>query len=281
MYLEAVTVCVDYSDFLAHTLPLNRQHFDHWIIVTSKGDFETQRLCKHYNVECLTTDKFYEEGSTFNKAKGINQALEYFSKRDWMIHIDADIVLPPNFRTMVEKMELEKDKIYGVDRLMCPNYDEWTKYIRKPKPIYQDWIFVHLNVFPIASRVADYNGEGYSPIGFFQMWHPRTSNVNIYPENHDGADRTDMAFAKKWKRQKRQLMAEIVTIHLDSENATIESMGKNWQGRKTVPFGYEPIKKKKKKIFWNKVLYFTAIMCLGIIIGYLISLFFPYLLKLF
>ena len=35
MYLEAVTVCVDYSDILALTIPYNKSVIDNWVIVTS------------------------------------------------------------------------------------------------------------------------------------------------------------------------------------------------------------------------------------------------------
>lgn len=238
MYIEAVTICVNYSDFLAYTLPLNKQHFDHWVIVTSREDRETQKLCKYHNVECLVTDKFTENGSPFNKAKGINEGLSYLTGKGWMIHIDADIVLPSTFRQMIERVPLDQECIYGADRLMCPNFEEWTRHMQKPRPMYDNWIYIHMDVFPIAARVADYNGDGYAPIGYFQMWYSGTNRRCLYPEEHGAADRTDMAFAKKWKREYRRLLPEIVTIHLDSENATVESVGKNWQGRKTIPFGY-------------------------------------------
>lgn len=275
MYIEAVTVCVNYSDFLAHTLPLNKHHFDHWVVITSREDRETQRLCKHHNVECLVTDRFTENGDKFNKAKGINEGLLYHSKREWMVHIDADIVLPPMFRQIVERMSLNKDVIYGADRLMCPDFKQWMEYVKKPRPIYDEWIFIHLNVFPIASRVADYNGDGYAPIGYFQMWHPLSSKQLLYPEEHGAADRTDMAFAKKWSRENRALLAEIVVIHLDSENATVKEMGKNWQGRKTAVFGYEgtpPVKEGsnfKKKLLL--AILWSLFLLLGAAIAYIVS----------
>lgn len=270
MYIEAITVCVNYSDFLAHTLPLNRQHFDYWVVVTSREDVDTQRLCRHHGIECLITDRFYDGGDPFNKAKGINEGLLYHGKRDWMVHIDADIVLPPNFRQMVEKMNLDKEAIYGADRLMCPDFDSWLKYVQKPRPMYENWIFIHLDVFPIATRVADYNGVGYAPIGYFQMWHPQKSKQLLYPEEHGAADRTDMAFGKLWKREKRFLMPEVVVIHIDSENATVKSMGKNWQGRKTIPFGYvgtppqEALKKTKK---WKRYAVNTLLILTSFALG--------------
>jgi len=271
MYIEAVTVCVNYSDFLAHTLPLNRVHFDHYVVITSRDDKETQKLCRHHNVECLITDRFTEGGQPFNKAKGINEGLLYHSKRDWMVHLDADIVLPAQFREIVQKIDLDKNGIYGCDRLMCPDFKQWMAHVKNPRPVYDQWIYIHMNAFPIASRVADYNGKGYAPIGFFQMWHPNTSKKLVYPEEHGAADRTDMMFSKQWDRRNRHLLPELVAIHLDSENATVESMGKNWQGRQTIPFGYEGTPPPKEKKNWGRhILWGILILAASAGVGYAI-----------
>jgi hypothetical protein len=276
MYIEAVTVCVHYSDFLAHSLPLNKVHFDHYVVITSRDDVETQRLCMHHNVECLITDRFTEGGQFFNKAKGINEGLLYQSKRDWMVHIDADIVLPAQFRSIVEKMDLDKNGIYGCDRLMCPDFQSWINHVKKPKSIYDKWIYIHLDAFPVASRVADYNGNGYAPIGFFQMWHPQTSQKLIYPEEHGAADRTDMMFSKQWPRKYRHLLPELVVVHLDSENATVKQMGKNWLGRKTIPFGYEQVPVKKRRYF-SKLLWILAILAISAGFAFAIDLYYKLL----
>lgn len=132
MYLQAVTVCVNYSDFLAQTLPHNKQHFNHMIVVTTPEDKETQRVCEFYNVECVKTDEFTQNGDPFNKAKGINVALNSLSRHDWVLHIDADIYLPPLTRGILERISLEKDKVYGIDRMMCPNFEEWTEFLSNP-----------------------------------------------------------------------------------------------------------------------------------------------------
>jgi len=88
-------------------------------------------------------------------------------------------------------------------------------------------------------RIAEYMGEGYEPIGFFQMWNPPASGVYTYPEQHGAADRTDVLHAKKFARGKRQLLPELIAIHLDSEDLDLQQMGKNWNGRKTLPFTIE------------------------------------------
>lgn len=254
MYIECVVVCVNYSDFLAHTLPHNKQHFDHMIVVTTPEDKATQDVCTHYNVECLTTREMTSNGDPFNKAKGINVALQYLSKRDWVVHLDADMYLPPLTRGILERINLDKNNIYGIDRMMCPTFEAWIDYIKKPTPTHTGWVYIHPTIFPMGVRIGEFMSDGYEPIGFFQMWHPNTSGVKLYPENHGAADRTDVQHAKKWARKNRALIPEIIGIHLDSEDLNLKEMGKNWNGRKTKEFGYSPIApKKESRVPWAAV----------------------------
>jgi hypothetical protein len=205
--------------------------------VTTHEDKETQNLCQHYNVECIITDEFTKNGDPFNKAKGINVALNRLSKQDWVLHLDADMYLPPLTRGILERISLDKNNIYGIDRMMCPNFQEWMNFISKPTPIHTGWVYIHGTAFPFGVRIGEYMSEGYEPIGFFQLWHPNTSGIKLYPDEHGAADRTDVLFAKKWARRNRAIIPEIIGIHLDSENSTVDDMGKNWNGRKSKPFG--------------------------------------------
>lgn len=235
MKLEAVIVCVNYSDFLAHTLPSTRNQFDRLVVVTDFSDEDTKRLCEFYNVECVQTDVFYEDGDTFNKGKGINAGLGKLDLDGWVVHLDADIYLPPQTRSILENLPLEGEKIYGADRLMCPCYEEWQRFVNKPSPIQDAWIFVHIDKFPVGVRLAEYKTPtgGYEPIGYFQLWNPQGSKVLRYPDKHGFADRTDVLHCKNWPRSKRELLPEIVVIHLESE----PGMGLNWKGRTTPKFG--------------------------------------------
>lgn len=234
MKLEAVVVCVNYSDFLAHTLPSTRNQFDKLVVVTDTKDIETKKLCEFYNVQCVQTDVFYESNDTFNKGKGINEGLKNLDLDGWVVHLVSDIYLPPQTRSILENLPLDETKIYRADRLMCPSYDDWQEFVNSPSPIQDSWIFVHLTKFPVGVRVCEYKTfhAGYEPIGYFQMWHPKTSGVLSYPDKHGYADRTDVLHCKKWPREKRELLPEIVLIHLESE----AGIGLNWKGRTTEKF---------------------------------------------
>jgi hypothetical protein len=250
MKIEAVTVCVNYADFLAHTLPHARSQFEKLVVVTDTKDQETKKLCEFYNVECVQTDVFYEDGDTFNKGKGINKGLERLKLDGWVLHMDSDIYLPPQTREILGNVSLQEDKIYGADRLMCPNYEEWSAFVRKPSPIQDSWVFIHTDRFPLGVRVAEYKttAGGYEPIGYFQLWNPQGSGVYQYPTQHGFADRTDVLHCKKWPRNKRELLPEIVVIHLESE----KGFGLNWKGRETKEFSPAKVvvdRKPKEKVF--------------------------------
>ena len=238
MYLEGIIICVNYSDFLAHTLPHNRNHFDNLIVVTDTKDKKTKELCEFYNVKCIQTDIFYENGDSFNKGAAINYGLSHLENKEWVIHLDADIYLPPLTRNILENLPLESHKIYGADRLMCPSYEKWIEFLNNPQKIQEGWVYIHLDSFPIGVRLAEYNNKngGYEPIGYFQLWNPKDSGVFNYPTQHDYCDRTDVLQCKKFARQNRELLPEIVVIHLESEGLSVDSMGKNWKGRKTKLF---------------------------------------------
>jgi hypothetical protein len=73
MFIEAVTVCVGYADFLAETLRANRPHLDRLIIVTSPDDHDTLDLCHDHNLEVIVTRDFYRGGDVFNKGRAIER----------------------------------------------------------------------------------------------------------------------------------------------------------------------------------------------------------------
>lgn len=234
--IEAVITCVSYGDYLAWTLPANKQHFNRMVVVTRPDDQLTQQLCAYYHVECYPTYDWHRNDDAFNKAKGINYGLSKLAKDGWVVHMDADIYLPPRSRSILQRISLAPQCLYGVDRMECWSFADWIKFLSAP-PLQHEWeIFVHNRPFPLAVRIAKLDRDGYVPIGYFQLWNPSGSGVYHYPEHHTTAARSDMLFAMQWTRDRRHLIPEIIATHLESERA---AMGANWNGRATRAFGPE------------------------------------------
>jgi hypothetical protein len=134
IFLEGVTVSVNCADFLAHTLPLNKIHFDRLIVVTAPEDKQTRKVCQAWGVECVLTDVFRARWGEFRKGAGINEGLKTLAKTDWLLHMDCDIVLPAHFRSTLELLNLDKSMIYGFDRAEFKSYEAWQAFFGDPEP---------------------------------------------------------------------------------------------------------------------------------------------------
>lgn len=233
--IECVVVCHDYSDFLRVTLPNNKHMFDRLVVVTSPEDKDTQKLCEFYHVECVATEKLRTREGKFCKGAGINEGLKRLDKDGWVLHLDGDILLPPQTRRLLERACLDRHMLYGIDRFNVRGWAAWQNFVKAPKLQHECDSYVHLNNsgFPIGTRVMQNHMGGYVPIGFFQLWSPNGSGVFCYPEGHADAGREDLLFANKWARCERSFIPEIIGYHLETEDA---GYGTNWGGRKTKQF---------------------------------------------
>jgi hypothetical protein len=236
LFLEAVTVCVNYADFLEETIPHNLPQLDLWTVVTTPEDERTQGVCARYGLRCLKTECFYRdvERPSINKSRGINYGLAHQSHSGWMLHLDSDIVLPPQFRKMVENAELDPACLYGMDRVNCTGSAAWDAFRHDPELQYEWSCLVKPpRGWRLGARIAHGDYGGYCPIGFFQLWNPRGSGVNRYPMTVEGnMEHTDVLFAIQWPRARRHLLPEGFCVHLESSG----EFGANWHGRKTPPF---------------------------------------------
>lgn len=242
MRLEAVITCVNYSDFLEHTLQENLQHFDHVVVVTTPDDKATMSLCNRLSVDCIDTTVFYERGATFAKGRGIRLGFANLPQEpdSWLLHLDADIVLPHRFRNMLDQhARLDPSFIYGADRVNVFGHENWMKNkarLLSPQFSYRCLLNPPITGVSLGARLV-HNELGYCPIGFFQLFH--SGSKRLYPINHGSAEHSDVLFAAQWPRAKRALLPEVFVIHLDSEKANETKMGMNWKGRKSRPFGPE------------------------------------------
>lgn len=239
MKIEAVTVCINYSDFLAHTILFNKPQFDRLLVVTDTKDQRTRDLCEFHHVECFSTDVFYHDDKALDKGAGISEGLKRLSGDDWIVHVDADIALPPRTRAILSGLTLDPSHLYGCDRMMCPSFDDWAAFVGRPEVQHSCDIYVQANAFALGTRIARMHagGSGYLPIGYFQMWNAGKTKVLDYP-SHGQADRSDMAFAQRWPRDKRSLLPELVAVHLEESDSDSDGeMGVNWRGRRSPGFG--------------------------------------------
>lgn len=242
IHIEAVTVCVGYSDFLAVTAPYNKTHLDNWVIVTDSKDNDTKELCRKYSLKCVVTDEFYMDGAKFNKARGIIKGLDQLSYRGWVMQLDADIVFPNCISQALSQSHLDPQKIYGCDRVMCKNWNDWVKLKNSGWLHMQQDYHCRVNFpegFPIGVRWASPT-YSWVPIGFCQIWN---AEADLYKGVHhkqypvtsgNDAARTDVSFALQWDRRQRELLPDVVVAHLESEPA---KLGANWNGRTTKLFG--------------------------------------------
>jgi hypothetical protein len=237
--LEAVVICVDYADYLTETLPFLLPHVDDVAVVTTPEDGRTHRVCKRHGVRFLPTRCFYRDGERFNKARGINYGLSNLKLDGWVLHVDADIVLPSRTRYMLANTDLDPRKLYGCDRVHCVGRAAWDDLKTDPEVQYEWGCLVKPpRRWTIGARIAHLEYGGYCPIGFFQLWNPSGSGVTRYPRVGQGtAEHSDVLHAIQWDRQDRCLIPELIGIHLETKDkGDGRPMGQNWSGRTTPEF---------------------------------------------
>jgi glycosyltransferase involved in cell wall biosynthesis len=206
-YFEAFSTCVNYSDFLELSF-INKKHFDRWVIVTAPGVI-TKNLCEKLGIECIESHRFFNYGDKFNKGKALNDAINYLSKKDWLISIDVDIMLPEDFRQQITKLNLDNQILYGVKR-------------REIDIVTKKWKDCTPNV----------------PCGYFQMFTMQAAALenrsSIYPEQYENAAQYDMDFIDYWKGNTKML--NIMTNHIFHGKSSI-----NWGGRVSAKLSREII----------------------------------------
>ena len=194
MRIVGLVTSVDFSDYLAVSMPRWIDGLDGLMVVTSHEDYRTNALCQGYGVRCLKTDDWHRDGAEFNKAAGLErglQALKLESADDWVLFLDADVVPPPGWRATLNRRQPQVGSVYGASR-----QDEQGR------------------------RIAD-----AELAGFFQLWHPLDPVVQDRPllGSWRSAAGYDSAFLARWP-QDRRVDTGIVLTHLGEP-------GVHWCGR--------------------------------------------------
>ena len=211
MRIIAITICINYSDYLSGILA-NAEQFDRWIIVTTPEDRATISLCRSENLEIYTSDELGPGGEAFDSAFSkhvlINAAISHVKGDEdtsWIVLVDADTLLPKNFRTVVEGTKLYPRALYGLQgRRICESWEEFTA-LRNASP-WRVNLTVHENI-----------------MGYFQMFRIDQENIRYPVAKLAAMQHDDIAFQYAFKSQLRRIIP-LSALHI---GPAVE----NWSGR--------------------------------------------------
>ena len=130
--IKLIGICVSYNymDTLKNILPINLKHFDKIYIVTQKDDLETIRYCKQYKKVEIVYFDFKKGDKIFNKGGGMKKAQKIAHKKypdHWYLIFDSDIVLPSNFKDILNKRNLNPEEMYGCERCIVTDKNNLQK----------------------------------------------------------------------------------------------------------------------------------------------------------
>ena len=215
--IDVLIVSVDYNDFLSITIESMVNLFN-ITIVTSPNDITCQELCKKYGVNCVITGKMYDNGAIFNKGKAINEGLKSIKDPDWILLLDADIYLKPDFLDVVKNSNLNINSLVMCKRLIVDNSEDFMKWRNGE------------NVGKLE------RSKGY---GYFQMFNAncQSNRKFFYSEEYTDASESDLEFRDRFK----------IKSELDTYVVHLGDTGQNWSGRVTEKFTNINLKKLSGK----------------------------------
>jgi len=209
--MKVITVCVEYDDLLAITLPGNAPLFEKILVVTAPHDLKTPQVVASVpNAQLYVTSVFYENDCPFNKAAALEEGFDVLGRDGWLMMLDADIVLPIEDDLYGSLTQRPPGAIHGPRRHMVRDplaytgqpwrdWDQWPIY---PEP--------ELAGCCVIFHAAD-------PVLAQRPWlDTRWKHAGGY----------DSFFQQKWHRSKR-LRTDFNVLHLGEDGA-------NWYGRCTT-----------------------------------------------
>lgn len=213
--VTAITVCVDYSHWLANGLP-RWQRAGRVLVVTAKRDRDTQQLLEgRPGVLQHLTNVFWAHGADFNKGAAIAEAFDTLdpASLDWVLFFDADIVPPEDWVERVAAARPRPGLLHGARR-----FDNLGREIGDP-----------------------------GLAGFFHLAHASDPNMLVRPivDTHwRHAGNYDSTFQDRWPKQSHVLIPDLRLVHLGDT-------GRNWCGLGHDSRVVELHKERKRRKGWR------------------------------
>jgi len=222
MHIIGITVCVDYSDYLAATIDSKLQCCDTLIVATVDSDAATIRLIQgsrkksHENdfkiVDCVLPNTIISSNKAkFNKSAMVwaSQDLAYRLCSDEKIEnsvfllVDADIILPEHTRQVIEECATDSSTIYGARR--------------------RDFVTPEDYQSQSSISIPHYRREPrFALAGYFQLYFER----KFYPENSVSCAKCDDIFRDGFAKK---VIMPLIVDHIGPERV-------NWKGRVSEPW---------------------------------------------
>ncbi len=168
-HLECLIVSVGRARELNICLKNNLRHFDSAMVLTTEQDKETQRVADLHGASQLVTDAFYHGGNNLDVGLPYSIAMSRLRWGEWVLIICADIILHGNFSWYLSRLHLDRDMIYGCDRINLNRLEDIEKMVTDS-----------------LDGPASTTEWGF---GYFQLFHLGSKHLKgrdpIYPSNRD------------------------------------------------------------------------------------------------
>jgi hypothetical protein len=200
MKITAITFAIDYADYLRVALPSVSAAVD-CLYLTTQRDDECALIGHECGAVVTESSSIRRDGATINKSQQIREAQERVYRErpgDWVLIVDADIVLPSDARAIIEESVEDFDSLYGCVRR---NFDTPSDYK--------------------AGRVSSLFGPVHC--GYFQLYQPTHSRYPLYDRWSSTCEYGDDKFKRLWPDKLRKLLPMTVD-HLGPVNV-------NWSNR--------------------------------------------------
>ena len=211
--MDAVTVSINFGDYLATAMAHNRPLFDRFVVVTVPNDYETIGVARNHGCLLCYSDWHRSNPASINKGRAINEGLSLLAPKGWICHVDADtVVLPELMQSLMQSIDTPPTvpTLYGACRYLCDSYAAWCYYITTGKTD--------------RFRLRVHRRPWHLPVGYFQSWYAPWGKR--YPENIDSVQSSDLAFAKQFSR-KRILQECVINLSSVKHKRGINAYGRS------------------------------------------------------